>query len=249
MDDIEDDVVDEELVRARRRFERLVALYPRCHRQRYGAPLRDTFLDLYRSLPQPQRRSLRFWLAQAGDVLINSVHLHAYFFLSVKEAPPNTLAIRAGTTLGVGTGVCFTLGAFLYNLTPLLSGLGESVGNLACLLLLLLACAGSGFWTARHTLTVGQGIKAGMLTGGIIACLTGIAYLLLDTLFFGVTSQRPEKQAAFAHSHFADIRSYLLVTDLNATLVLTLCGLAAGLLLGGTGAGVNRLMQRNSHRG
>lgn len=244
-----DDIEEEEMVRARRRFERLMAFYPRRHRQRYGAPLRDTFLDLYRSLPQPERQSRRFWLAQAGDVLINSVHLHAYFFLSVKEVPLNTLAIRAGVTLGVGTGVCFALGAFLYNLTPLLSGLGESAANLACLLLLLLSCAGSGFWTARHTFAVRQGVKAGMLTGGLIAFLTGIAYLLLDTLFFGVTSQRPEKQAAFAHSHFADIRSYLLVTDLAATLVLTLCGLAAGLLLGGVGAGINRLMQRKSHWG
>ncbi len=244
-----DDIEGEELVRARRRFERLVALYPRRHRQRYGAPLRDTFLDLYRSLPQSQRRSLRFWLAQAGDVLANSVRLHAYFFLSVKEVPPNTLAIRAGATLGLTTGVCFALGAFLYNLTPLFSGLGESAGNLACLLLLLSACAGSGYWTTRHTFAVGQGIKAGMLAGGLIAFLTGVAYLLLDTLFFGATSQRPEKQAAFAHSHFADMRSYLLVTDLAATLVLTLCGLAAGLLLGGVGAGVNRLTQRKSHRG
>lgn len=50
-------VKDEDFVRAQRRFERLVALCPRPHRQQHGAALRDTLLDQYRAQPEYLRQS------------------------------------------------------------------------------------------------------------------------------------------------------------------------------------------------
>lgn len=235
-------IEDEEFIRARRRFERLTALYPRLHRQQHGAALRDTLLDQYRAQPQCLRQSPWFWGAQVADAFAGAARLHAYFFLAMKGVPKDRAAVRAGLVVGLTTGACFALGAFLYNASALFAGVGEAAANLICLLLLVLACAGSGYWAARQAGALRHGSKAGMLTGGLIGLATGLSYLLLDMLLPAVV--RPEKHAAFAHSRFALLRTFLLVTDLEATLALMLPSLVVGLLLGSAGAGASLLRRK-----
>lgn len=160
----------------------------------------------------------------------------------MKGIPRSRAAVRAGLVVGLTTGVCFALGAFLYNLSALFARIDESAANLICLLLLVLACAGSGFWAARQAGALRHGSMAGMLTGGLVGLVTGLSYLLLDMLL--PAAARPEKHAAFARSRFAHLETFLLVSDLEATLKLMLLGLVVGLLLGITGAGMSLLRRK-----
>ncbi len=72
------------LVRARRVFELLLALYPRDFRQAYGNEMRHVFAQSYRATrdgPSATGR-LRFWVRTARDALTNAMG----FRLDVRRA-------------------------------------------------------------------------------------------------------------------------------------------------------------------
>lgn len=57
-----------ERTRAARRYAVLLRLYPRAHRQRFGAQMLQTFQDHYRdAVESGEQTEARFWLAVAGD--------------------------------------------------------------------------------------------------------------------------------------------------------------------------------------
>jgi len=232
---------DDELTRARRRFDRLLRLYPRRYRQRYGIPLRDTLLDQYRALPRAARVARRYWLRQALDTAANALPLHLAD-LATGAGPVAPHPVRAGALVGALAALCLALGAALYELpaSPL-ARLGEVPADALCLAFLLLICAGGGWWAARGRRALARGVAAGAVAGGLAGLGTGLAYLALDQLRLAAVMGRPERLAAFAHSGFASPRAYLLVGALVATVALALAGLIVGAFLGGVGGGARRL--------
>lgn len=232
---------DDALAGARRRFDRLLRLYPRRYRRRYGVPLRDTLLDQYRALPVAERTARRYWIRQVLDTAANAAGLHAAYLAAGRSGSTEPDPFRAGALVGTVVALCLALGAALYALpaSPF-ARLDEAPADALCLAVLLLACAGSGWWAARPPRALARGAGAGAVAGGLAGLGTGLAYLTLDQLLLATVVQRPERQAALAHSPFVAPRVALLVATAEATVVLVLGGLVVGALLGGLGGGLRR---------
>lgn len=213
---------------ARRKYAALLRLYPAHYRSNYGAPIMDTLLDQYRSLPQKQRHSYSFWVLQAVDLGRNALSVSVRLWTDRLMARP---PIPAGSRIGGCVGICFAAGAATYDLTPWLSGLSESVSDGLCLVLFASACLLAG-WTAARSKRLSSGVMAGIAGGGLIAGLTGLAYLLVDQLFAPSPSQQHEKYLAFVQSHAPNVHIYFLLSDLRGLGVLLVAGLASGAVLG-----------------
>ncbi len=233
--------MDDELAVARRRFDRLLRLYPRAYRRLYGDPLRDTLLDQYRALPPGRRTTRRYWLRQGLDTASNALALHVASLVADGWATMSPRPLHSGARIGAAAGLCLALGAVFGELSVWpLTQIAEPLADALCAAFLLLACGLSGWWAGARPGAIRGGATAGAATGGLAGSCTGLAYLLIDQLLLALVARQPEKQAAFALSGFASLRVYLLTTTAEAAVLLTLFGLLTGGIVGGGLGGLRR---------
>ena len=212
-------------------MNRMIRLYPKAWRERYG----DEFAQVVNDL-RADGRHPSTWDIARGAV---DAHLQRRFGMMRVFANP---AVRRGLYDGL---IISSLIAVLVVLTNVVfpGGPDESdsdpeyvvqylitVGVLA-LLLVVIGARGRG-----RGRSLWDGAKAGATAGALIAVMVTLIFLVVNNLFLDIVSQQHDKRVAFAGSGWTSMRAYLTVTQLEGGLflvpVMAFVGATLGLLGG-----------------
>jgi hypothetical protein len=217
-------------------LRRLVRLYPRWWRQRYG----DEFAALLEDLSGTGNR---WWLTV--DVAAGALDAHLERMSAVKRIftdPPVRRGIYDGliisglaAVLVVLTNVVFPGGPEESDSDP--EYLWQYAATLVVLVGLFIAI---GFRGRRRGTNLTAGPKAGVAAGVVVAVMVTLIFLAVNNVFFGTVSQQHDKRVAFAASGWTSMRAYLTVTQIEGLIVLLPAGIIAGVVLGLIGAGIAR---------
>jgi hypothetical protein len=219
-------------------MNRLVKLYPRGWRDRYG----DEFAALVADISGPRRRLALGWDIARGAI---DAQLRGRYGMRRFLSDP---AIRRGLLDGL---VISGLIAVLVVLTNVVfpGGPNESDADpeyvvqylitlalLACLFILI---------GARGRRRAGDdgivaGVKAAATAGAAIAAMVTLTFLVVNNLFLDIVSRQHDKRVAFAASGWTSIRAYLTVTQLQGALFLIPVLAVIGGTLGLLGAAIGR---------
>lgn len=217
------------------RLSRLVRLYPRGWRERYG----DEFAALLDDTTGRIPRLLLTW-----DIIRGAIDAHLQGRYSTMRFPKDH-AVRRGLIDGLAVSAAI---AVLVVLTSVVfpGGPNESdddpeyviqyfitVGILACLLMAIGARGYRG--TGSRQLA---GLKSGATAGGVLAVMITLIFLTVNNLFLGIVSQQHDKRVAFAASGWTSMRAYLTATQLKGGLFLVPMLVLLGALLGVAGASI-----------
>jgi hypothetical protein len=143
-------------------------------------------------------------------------------------------------------GVVFglLLGAFLFvmalfgNVIPLPPSLVAVIDTPAVVVVGCVALGtlgGTGFRVVQNIGRVRAGALAGLLAGVVGFMLGGLAFVVINSLFFDLVSQQPEKVWNFAHSGYQDMRAFLFDSTVRGGLMVTIAGAVVGAVCGTLG--------------
>jgi len=227
--------------------KRLLSLYPRRWRQRYGeefAALLDDLADApnrYLAQPFPYVRQQVHKIGLAVDVVRGAIDTRLEGMArmnrlfrdpAVRRGVYDGLIISALTAvLVVLTNVVFPGGPDESDSDP--EYLWQYFATLAVLALLFVAI---GYRGRRTGGDITDGIKAGVAAGITVALAVTVTFLVMNNMFFGIISQQHDKRVAFAASGWSSMRAYVSVMQVEGLVVLIPVGLVAGVTLGLVGA-------------
>lgn len=212
-------------------MNRLIKLYPRGWRDRYG----EEFAELVDDVSGGRR----VWLALDIGRGALDAHLRGRFGMRRFLAD---VAVRRGAYDGlivagllavfvVMTNVVFPGGPNESDSDP--EYMAQYVVTLAIMAGLLVAIGVRG---RRRSDEMLAGLKAGAVAGGLIAVMVTLTFLAVNNLFLDIVSRQHDKRVAFAASGWSSMRAYLTVTQLEGGIflvpMLTLVGGALGMLGG-----------------
>jgi hypothetical protein len=212
-------------------MNRLIRLYPRAWRDRYG----DEFAELVSDVSGGRRIRLALDIGRGAL----DAHLRGRFGMRRFLAD---VAVRRGAYDGLIIAGLLTVFVVMTNVVfP--GGPNESDGDpeyqiqyvitLAIMAGLLVAI---GMRARRRSDELLAGVKAGAVAGGIIAVMVTLTFLAVNNLFLDTVSQQHDKRVAFAASGWSSMRAYLTVTQLRGAIflvpMLALVGGALGMLGG-----------------
>jgi hypothetical protein len=143
-------------------------------------------------------------------------------------------------------GVVFglLLGAFLFvmalfgNVIPLPPSLVAVIDTPAVVVVGCVALGtlgGTGFRVVQNIGRVRAGALAGLLAGVVGFMLGGLAFVVINSLFFDLVSQQPERVWNFAHSGYQDMRAFLFDSTVRGGLMVTIAGAVVGAVCGTLG--------------
>lgn len=213
-------------------MNRLIRLYPRAWRERYG----EEFAALVRDLPDGRHRPGLIWDIGRGAL---DAHFRGRYGMRRYFADP---ALRRG--LYDGLIVAGLLAVFVVVTNVMFpGGPEESDADPEYLVQYLITLAG----LAAILITIGVrgrrraddlvgGVKAGAAAGAVIAVMVTLTFIVVNNLFLDIVSRQHDKRVAFAASGWSSMRAYLTVTQLRGALalipMLTIVGAVLGLLGG-----------------
>jgi hypothetical protein len=223
------------------RLTRLVHLYPRGWRQRYG----DEFTDLVASMAAERPSRLRL----AVDLGRGAVDAHLYGRYGMRRHLSDA-ALRRGIYDGLiiaavmAVTVVLTVVVFPQNpnesdsepeyVIPLMVGYA--------LLGVLLIAIGARGWLRSGTL--GGAVRAGAAAGFVIALLAMLDYLIVNNLFFSIVSQQHDKRVAFAASGWTSMRAFINYSLLTGAVFAVPVATVIGGVLGLAGGAFTELFRR-----
>jgi hypothetical protein len=206
---------------------RLIHLYPRRWRERYG----DEFAALVADLEADRRGRFGLALDIARGAL--DAHLHRRYPMRLLS----DAALRRGAFDGLVVAALVTISVVLTNVVfP--PGPNESdsdpeyvIQSLVTYGLIAVLFALIGARGARRTGTLGGGLRAGAVAGFVVALLTIVDFLVVNNLFFSIVSQQHDKIVAYQASGWTSMRAYITVQQLfGALFVIPAATLVAGVL-------------------
>jgi len=214
-------------------MNRLLRLYPRWWRHRYG----DEFAALLEDLSSTRSRWRLVVDVAAGalDARLERVAMKRIFTdPAVRRGVYDGLIVSGVTAvLVVLTNVVFPAGPDESDSDP--EYLWQYAATLVVLAILFVAI---GFRGRRRARTLGAGARAGVAAGVVVAVMITLVFLAVNNAFLGVVSQQHDKRVAFAASGWTSMRAYLTVTQLKSLVILIPAGVIAGIVLGLIGAGI-----------
>jgi hypothetical protein len=221
-------------------MHRLLGLYPRWWRERYG----DEFGALIEDVSGAGATA-----SLAVDIVRGAVdaRLRRGFGMNVFKDP----AFRRGMYDGLIISGLFAVIIVLTNVVfP--QGPGESdsdpeyLWQLAAAALGLAAMFVAVGWRGRRRQdNAFAGAKAGLAAGVVFAVLVTLTFLVMNNAFFSIISQQHDKQVAFAASGWTSMRAYISVTQVESLIVLIPLFAAGGGVLGLIGGLTRRLRSRS----
>jgi uncharacterized membrane protein YozB (DUF420 family) len=211
---------------------RLLRLYPRRWRRRYG----DEFAALLDDLAgAPHRWRLAVDVTRgAMDARLEGMARMNRLFKDpvVRRGVYDGLIISALTAvLVVLTNVVFPGGPDESDSDP--EYLWQYLATLAVLALLFVAIGFRGRRTGR---TIADGIKAAVAAGITVALAVTVTFLVMNNMFFRTVSQQHDKRVAFASSGWTSMRAYISVQQVKGLVILVPVGIVPGVTLGLIGA-------------
>jgi hypothetical protein len=215
---------------------RLIGLYPRGWRERYG----EEFSELVDDVAAGRSRWFIAW--DIGRAAVDA-HLRGRYgvrrFLTdqaVRRGVYDGLIVSALiAVLVVVTNVVFPGGPDESDADP--EYVIQYLITLACLAGLLIAIGARG---RRRGDGLAGGVKAGGAAGGLIAAMVTLTFLAVNNVFLDIVSRQHDKRVAFAASGWSSMRAYLTVTQLGGALVLIPLLAFVGAVLGLFGAALFR---------
>jgi hypothetical protein len=224
-------------------MNRLIKLYPRGWRDRYG----EEFAALLTDASASRRRLSLAWDITRGAI---DAHLRGRYAMTRYFTDP---ALRRGlfdgllvsgliAVLVVLTNVVFPGGPQESDADP--EYMTQYLITLAVLAGLLILIGARGQRRAART-GLRAGVKAGTTAGVVIAAMITLTFMTVNNLFLDIVSRQHDKRVAFAASGWTSMRAYLTVTQLRGALFLVPALAAVGALLGLLGAAI--VQRRTRH--
>jgi hypothetical protein len=211
---------------------RLIRLYPRAWRERYGEELTALVDDLAN-----ERGRLRL----AFDIGRGALDAHLHRRHEVRRYLSDT-ALRRGAYDGLILAAVLAVVAFL-TVVVFPPGPNESdddpeylVQLLAAYVLLAIALMAVGAHARRRSASPYAGLKAGAAAGLVIAVMVTLTYLVINNAFFPVVSQQHDKRVAFAASGWTSMRAFINMQTVRGLFVIVPLATAVGAVLGFLGA-------------
>ncbi len=224
------------------RLLRLVRLYPRDWRERYG----DEFAELVTALAGERYRHGRLALDIGRGAL--DAHLYRRYQMRRFLSDP---ALRRGCYDGliiaavmavvvVLTVVVFPAGPDESDSDP--EYVAQLLAGYALLAILFVTIGIRGAGRAGSAL---GGLRAGAAAGLVIAFLAILDFLVVNNLFFGIVSKQHDKVVTFQASGWTSMRDYINVQLLTGAAFAIPAGTVIGALLGYLGGAVRTLVRPN----
>jgi hypothetical protein len=218
---------------------RLLRLYPRWWRERYGEEFGALIDDLSGTGPTP-------WLV--ADIVRGAVDARLRKGLAMFFKDP---AVRRGIYDGLIISGLLAVVIVLTNVVfPV--GPGESDDDPEYLLqLLATAAALAGLFLLvgargrRRLDSPSAGTKAGLAAGIVVAVMVTITFVVMNNAFWDVISQQHDKQVAFAASGWSSMRAYISIRQVEGLVVVVPVFGAFGAVLGLIGGLVGPLLGRS----
>jgi hypothetical protein len=154
------------------------------------------------------------------------------------RADARTVILAQGGAFGLLLGIFLFVIALLGNVIQLPPPLGALIDTPAVLIVGCVALGtlgGTGFRVVRNIGRVRAGALAGLLAGVVGFMLAGLAFVVIDSLFFDLVSQQPEKIWNFTHSGYQDMRAFLFDSTVRGGLMVTIAGAVVGAVCGTLG--------------
>jgi hypothetical protein len=211
---------------------RLIRLYPKTWRARYGDELNQLVEDLAGAVPG------RRLAVDIGRGALDA-HWRGGFGMRRMLTDP---AVRRGIYDGLIIAGLIAVNVFLTNVVwP--AGPNESdsdpeyvIQDLAIFAAIALLLMVIGARARRRTTSVRAGARAGASAGIVIAVLGTLTFLVVNNIWLGIVSQQHDKRIAFAESGWTSMRAYLSVQQVEGLVILVpLLGIG-GAVLGLLGA-------------
>jgi hypothetical protein len=167
------------------------------------------------------------------------------------RAEARTVILAQGLVFGLLLGAFLFVMALLGNVIPLPPAFVALIDTPAVLVVggvALGTLAGTGFRVVQHIGRVRAGALAGLLAGVVGFMLGGLAFVVIDSLFFDLVSHQPEKVWNFAHSGYQDMRAFLFDSTVRGGLLVTIVGAVVGAVCGTLGGllGARRAARKGS---
>jgi hypothetical protein len=202
------------------------AAYERESDQRHGSRLRkEGSMLLLLLISLPFFTSGLIWYGAAAT-------------FAADRADARTVILTQGLVFGLLLGTFLFVMALLGNVIPVPPLLMAVIDTPAVLFVggvALGTLGGAGFRVAQDIGRVRAGALAGVLAGVVGFMLGGLAFVVIDSLFFDLVSQQPEKIWNFTHSGYHDMRAFLFDSTVQGGLMVTLAGAGAGAVCGTLG--------------
>jgi hypothetical protein len=222
------------------RLLRLVKLYPRDWRERYG----DEFAELVTALAGERDGRGRL----APDIGHGALDAHLYRRYRMRRFLSDP-ALRRGCYDGLIIAAVMAVVVVLTNVVfP--PGPTESDGDpeyrwqlLAGCALLAILFVLIGARGARRSGSATGGLRAGAVAGFVIALLVILDFLVVNNLFFSIVSRQHDKVVTFQASGWTSMRAYINVQLLRGAVFVIPAGTLVGGLLGYLG-GAGRALLR-----
>lgn len=154
------------------------------------------------------------------------------------RAEARTVILAQGLVFGLLLGAFLFVLSLLGNVIPLPPALVAVIDMPAVLVVgvvTLATLAGTGFRVVQYSGRVRAGALAGLLAGVVAFMLGGLAFVVIDSVFFDLVSQQPEKVWNFAHSGYQDMRAFLFDSTVRGGLMVTIAGAVVGAVCGTLG--------------
>ncbi|HTJ39484.1 MAG TPA: hypothetical protein VL738_40165 [Dactylosporangium sp.] len=202
-------------------LERLVRLYPRAWRARYGDELAQLVTDLR---PGASRAALAF------DLIRSAVTLHLREVRTM-NAHAMRVALSAAAIVWLGVSAEIVLSNVVFpsktddDLVPILV-------SYACIFAAFFLV---GRLSARHGANARSQVLAGVIAGAVIGAATVATFAVVDNVWLDIVSRQQAKIDGFAHSGASSMRAYINQGLIGAALFLTAVLAGFGALLSRAG--------------
>jgi hypothetical protein len=220
-------------------MKRLIRLYPKLWRARYG----DEFTQLVEDLggARPER-----WLAfDIGRGALDAHWREGFGMRRLLRDPALRRGLFDGLILTALIAIDILLTVVIFPAGPDESDsspeyIVQDLATLAVVAVLLMAIGARGRRRTADTVAgqtrLSGGARAGGAAGVVVAILVTLTYLAVNNVWFTVVSQQHDKRIAFAASGWTSMRTYINVVQIEGLIVLVPLSGIGGALLGLAGA-------------